>query len=377
METKDQLKILTFNKAAFEKKVEKLNKKCKKLGFPEITYQLELVKEKIGPDKFIEYYHVDIQGASPKINGYKFLACIEHLRAPNSEVKNIIRSVPEVEIEHKYRSIASNCDHCKTDRYRKNTYLVQHENGEIVQVGSTCIKDFLGHISPEQIAMLYKYFEFISVCEDERSSFPANEYFTPIGTFFTYAAQAVLNYGYFKGQTGDFTWTMIHDEEKRKKADFELMDNGIALGEEIYKWSLQLDTSKDYFYNIRTIAETEYMNRRNINLLASAVMVYMKEKELLIKRSYEQKTSDHFGVIKKRAIYILTLLNVFTFETDYGTCHIYKMVDKEGNIAIWKTGNGQISELSQGSEIELKGTVKDHSEYNGVKQTLITRCKIL
>lgn len=61
-----------------------------------------------------------------------------------------------------------------------------------------------------------------------------------------------------------------------------------------------------------------------------------------------------------------------SWETDFGTTRIYKIVDKDGNIFTWKTGNT----IDEDAEI-IVGTVKAHNEYKGVKQTEITRCKIV
>ena len=34
-------------------------------------------------------------------------------------------------------------------------------------------------------------------------------------------------------------------------------------------------------------------------------------------------------------------------------------------------------EVEEGNSLKLKGTIKDHSEYNNQKQTVLTRCKVL
>ena len=45
------------------------------------------------------------------------------------------------------------CDYCNTLRNRNETHIVQNEEGTIHQVGSTCVRDFLGGVSPEQISI--------------------------------------------------------------------------------------------------------------------------------------------------------------------------------------------------------------------------------
>ena len=93
-----------------------------------------------------------------------------------------------------------------------------------------------------------------------------------------------------------------------------------------------------------------------------------KEKQAKIER-----ISEYIGNIKERiTINIQSFQCVTSWETDFGTTRIYKIVDKDGNIFTWKTGNT----IDEDAEI-IVGTVKAHNEYKGVKQTEITRCKIV
>lgn len=60
------------------------------------------------------------------------------------------------------------------------------------------------------------------------------------------------------------------------------------------------------------------------------------------------------------------------FGTD--TMHVYTFRDANGNALVWKTTSGTDAET--GSRVHLKGTIKDHSEYDDEKQTVLTRCKV-
>ena len=54
---------------------------------------------------------------------------------------------------------------------------------------------------------------------------------------------------------------------------------------------------------------------------------------------------------------------------------MYIFEDVDGNVCIWRTtttiGGGDDEDFCD--EFEIKATIKDHREYNGVKQTIITR----
>lgn len=96
---------------------------------------------------------------------------------------------------------------------------------------------------------------------------------------------------------------------------------------------------------------------------------------------YEYKTitfskpvpeSHYLGEVGQKVELELTLIRVFWITTQFGTLGIHKFEDADGNIVIWKT-SCDIGDFTTGL---LTGTIKEHSEYNGVKQTVLTRCKV-
>jgi predicted extracellular nuclease len=52
--------------------------------------------------------------------------------------------------------------------------------------------------------------------------------------------------------------------------------------------------------------------------------------------------------------------------------HTFK--DADGNVFTWKTQNGV--GLNVGDSVNVKGTIKAHTEYKEEKQTELTRCKV-
>lgn len=63
----------------------------------------------------------------------------------------------------------------------------------------------------------------------------------------------------------------------------------------------------------------------------------------------------------------------------YGTerCYIHRFRDVEGNLLIWKSACGfPILNANEGEAFTVTGTVKEHSEYKGEKQTIILRAKV-
>ena len=54
--------------------------------------------------------------------------------------------------------------------------------------------------------------------------------------------------------------------------------------------------------------------------------------------------------------------------------YIYTFRNDHGDAIVWKTTKGLMTE--RGEAVKLKGTIKELSEYDGEKQTVLTRCKI-
>ena len=98
---------------------------------------------------------------------------------------------------------------------------------------------------------------------------------------------------------------------------------------------------------------------------------------------------------KKRADFDLILVNDYEYDGysysyyDSGTRHIYTFRDEDGNCYVWKTANPlgmwgedvdgyeKWVEAEVGGKVTLKATVKEHGEYKGIKQTVLTRAKVL
>ena len=106
-----------------------------------------------------------------------------------------------------------------------------------------------------------------------------------------------------------------------------------------------------------------------------------KAKEEEERRIREQKAiSQYVGEIGDKIDLDVTLEKNAWFEIPsfrgFGTdtMHIYTFRDEKQNAIIWKTSKGLGFE--NGTKLHLKGTIKDHSEYDEEKQTVLTRCKL-
>lgn len=102
--------------------------------------------------------------------------------------------------------------------------------------------------------------------------------------------------------------------------------------------------------------------------------------------------SSYVGEVGKRIVVTATLVGKYEFSTFFGYREqehtIYTFQDAEGNVYVWKTtsvmgiesvdekGNWHFDGVHIRDKFTCKATVKEHSEYKGTPQTVLTRVKV-
>jgi hypothetical protein len=160
-------KIYESNLGTLEKKLARLNAKLTRIGAQPVTHKVTGHEDVASEDKegLVErYLLLEVEGTAPKYNGWNFLATLVH-----TQEGNVIRSVPGFEAPVDYRDRLPVCDHCKTARNRHDTYIVRHDDGRTMQVGSTCMRDFLATEPGRLTNAAQILFECYSICESAKS----------------------------------------------------------------------------------------------------------------------------------------------------------------------------------------------------------------
>jgi hypothetical protein len=107
------------------------------------------------------------------------------------------------------------------------------------------------------------------------------------------------------------------------------------------------------------------------------------------KRMVENAKVEYYGAVGDKFEKEMTFEKMFGFETMYGYSYILLFRDEENHVFKWSSSRGTYQcwcktngrdgflEYEIGKKYILKGTIKAHEEYCNVKQTVITRCKVL
>lgn len=395
-----KFEIFEGNMARLEKKLSTIENKCKKYGcefhFEQIGETFKAIKNDAGYIQNIRFIVIEAEGTA-KVNDWEFVATIQHM-----DPVNIIRSFrTECVIPNHYFTAAPMCEHCNSKRYRKDTYLIRNTvSGEFKQVGKSCLKDFTNGLSAEAVARYISFFdELIKGNAVDPSGF--TPYF-PTLEVLQNAVEAVNLYGYKKSRSDDgeynydSTSSVVGDQfghahpavrAKYEKDGFNASRPGNEeKAQLILNWVRSQNPEFGYMSNLKAACLPEYCEFRSFGLIVSAVAAYNREQEKQAREAKkaaqvkaEADKSEWFGSIKERVeLSNLTCSLIASWDSQFGMTRLYKLVAEDGTIFTWKTGTCLWDEDKQATpeKVSLKGTIKAHTEFRGVKQTELTRCKI-
>lgn len=430
-------KVPENNVEFLKKNIDKLNRRCAKLGNGSIEINevgesficwvtriadkkrcsivlpesMELTEENILDQFKIQYpressvstwditirrnVHFTVKGESPKLNGWRLLAVLEHI-----ESGNIIRRIPGTGSENmplEMRYTKPTCDHCQASRQRKDTYVVEHEDGRLFQVGKSCMKDFTGHTDPKKIAAiaenLYDIMNGIEE-EDEESFFGGSgpRYYS-VKDVLALAARIIRVDGTYKSAQFDsstkstvfkglYTKDRYFDDaygRQNQPEDIEKADKCID-------WATNtLTTNTDFAWNLKLALSQQQCNSRQIGLIVAGMGSFInrpnntdEKREAKESTQEVKKVSEYFGQEKVRYTRVLTVKKILSIENEFGNANIVIFIDAEGNSFKWTTSSYFVDKatntnVGEGMTVDATFTVKGHKDYKEIKQTVIFR----
>ena len=164
------------------------------------------------------------------------------------------------------------------------------------------------------------------------------------------------------------TTTMKHSEFE--KTFINPTEEDIETRNKALEWLTTQDTKQDYIYNLSVAVKNGYITHKVANLVASLIPVY----QMNIRRNEEKKVvvpSNHIGTVGQRIEMTVKVIGIYTTDGRFGTTYIHHFVEGEGNRVVWFGSKS----LEEGQTYTGKATIKKHTEYKGVKQTIINRPK--
>lgn len=387
-----------------EPKLNKIGKKCAKNGntfthtiigtsVKGVNREGEIVEDEKEIRKYYTFLEIEVEGIA-QVGEYDVVAMLEY--NPNGNIVKPLHNL-DSDVPQKFWHSDCTCDHCKTNRSRNKMFVVRNiETNEYSQVGGSCLKEFTGRLDADKVAKLYDSITELA----EYNGYCGEVFCQPVYDVVRVIeiAVAIINkLGYFPSNSSlptksliikalyektnaDIASTLNHElrqgfEERFAEEDFEVTEKTVT---DIIDYYLSLEQEDSFTHNVKTFLEMGYVKLKDIGYIAYLPQGYAKfldkERERA-KRVADDSTSDFFGEVGKRykGVKIVTCAMITSYETLYGIIHIYKFKLVNGEVLIWRTSNF-IDEDTDFDTIDF--TVKEHSEYNSIKQTSITRAKL-
>ena len=269
-----------------EAAIAKLNKRADKIGCAPISLEVgDPFEKQVSETQWHTFVPVRVNGEAPKLNGWVFVATLEH-----DENGTLIRRLPafdsEVDLTQYRKSTPDNCDHCGYRRRRNDTYVVwNEETGETKQVGSSCLKDFIGHENPEAIA---RHLQTIrDLIEDIQGGSYSGGRITPrydLRTVLSVAVAEVADNGYVTRKaawddpdlisTSEAVRTRWHRYRSSEGERAKITPQHMKAADAIIDWVRALeenDLTNDYLWNLFTVCKGESIEEGQFGIAASAV----------------------------------------------------------------------------------------------------------
>lgn len=342
-----------------------------------------------------------------KIEGYDLVAVVDHLGGSGTGDHDfVIRELPgntaTPAMQQWLKQYGPRCTHCSTIRSRNTTYILTDGKG-FEAVGSTCLKDFCG-IDPAWVALRAGVAKL-----GEVGGVLGSRYEDSVSDFLPWVALAVrtqcggryigkqeaerlswerYNSGARYGEREVWT-TMQHVNALqnawalRHNRDFDLAPveptaEDKATAEKVRQFVLTLDpTQSTYNQNLVALVKSDVLLHNHRGLVASAFSGYLREQRTIAEAKIraQRPPSQFVGTVGQAGL-TLEAEVIFTkqIEGNYGTSTLISFVTDKGEVCKWFASG--VWDLEKGDRITIRGSVKDHQEYRGEQQTVLTRCKI-
>ena len=420
------IRIHKDNLSIFNEKLADLNKKFAKKGLPLINCSMEQK----------EMFHVD-EWSKEKTPYTLYVATLSsdfnntNLSGVDVEFEGVVSLVEGNENDKiftfkniNYSSLLANCscDKCHK-KIGRNKYLVFSKVGkevetrdDLVVLGTSCAKDYFPFSVESYFGYLESAFEKLGSYDEFNGSFGGcSSHYHTLSAIYdaTLACTSNLKFyekeGVTKGNVLGWLNNLKIDKCTYYRDAYPIPSNPIPF-EDVISWIKDMyDTDEfvsDFHTNARSVffktlddGTREMRNEINEKYMGIAVYAFFSAKQnhdkMVAKKVVEEERAkanaevEYYGAVGDKFELTLTFDKSFGFEGAYGFTYIHLFHDDENHVFAWSSSNGTYQcwcktngkdgflEYEVGKKYILKGTIKAHKEYRNVKQTIITRCKVL
>ncbi len=381
------------NLSRFRTRFDALIRRANKLKFSAPSYKIgaprevKRAMEDLDGSTWCEWftlYQVTVEGAAPQFDGWRFHSTVDYEEGTASVIFRTVRG--SCDAPERFRTLGPICEHCKTKRRRSAVYLLAHDDGRMLQVGKSCLKDFLGHASPDNIAAVAELIMELSDGMGSEESFGGHAGSPDSKTYLAFVALEIRKHGWLsKSKTMDeqsstscaamgrlFDHTKAARDRTSSKTE-KPSDDDRARATVALEWARGIEADSDYLHNLKAAASRESVGK-NAGLIASIIPAW----DRMMAATREKPVTEFVGVVgerfKSKTALTLTVDKVIPIMGgEWGDSTLHIMVDARGNKLTWKSSG---KTLETGSTYTVTGTVKEHRDDKYGKQTVLSRCVV-
>ena len=417
------IRVHYSNLELFRNRISEINEKFSKKNLPLVTWEIlidDVEKHIYTIIAKSEFEQNNLSGVDVKFEGVvSLIDCNENDKIYTFDNPLITRLV----------SADCRCDKCQK-KISRAKYIVFSKTDnvqtrdDLIVLGTTCSKEYFPFdVESYFYGLELAFDELASLYDEERGSCSFRATTTDFDDLF-YATIACTNnllvYEKEDRRTRSLVDRWIANEKVSRyssatyRDEYPIPSNAYTLAE-IKEWiseSFNKDNDEirnDFEMNARTTfyktlddGTRELRDRIPNKFLGIAIYGFISAKKnhdrLVEKKIAEEERAkanaevEYYGAVGDKFDLTLTFDKSFCFEGAYGFTYIHLFHDDEGHQFKWSSLNGtykveydktadfggiEYCEFEIGHKYFMKGTVKAHNEYKGVKQTVITRCKVL
>ena len=394
--------IPTENMESFEKKIARIRRKAERAKVDFSYKRLEPIqKETDLPCVTVECVPVMVE-CKIHYENWIVIAVLDH-----HEVGNVIHLVEgewkpsaELALPSRFRTAKSFCEHCNTMRSRNKTVVIYNtQTKQFKQVGTTCLREYTGGIDAEAIAA---FEEAIKSPEEFLGVSGSSKFFIETKDYLSAVVATMSLYGFMsKKKAAEINEEVRYNNNiKRVEATctkaVHLMTNNEkpnemsnkwhniykskdteAFVEDALEWIKSYNEPNDFMEILRVICSGSHIKVSDVGFAACLMDLYKRHLEYEKTRKQKEKDNEmyrYYGEVGEKVTLNGRLACVTSYSTQFGVMFIYKMIYNSA-IFVWKTSK-YLGIDDSGAEVNLVGTIKEHSEFRGVKQNMLVRCKV-
>ena len=394
---------------AAQAKLAKLGKKAVKIGLEAPT--LKVVREFIEKVDDEDVLFADIEVTYQMIvvaGGWSFIASLETVDEVNGEPRNKVSGPYLTNEDHAaYATQKQICEHCHHNRKRNKTFIVKSAAGETLQIGSTCLKQFLG-IDPTSVIKSYGFADLIDEMFGDLEGAGGAKYHKPIWSLnkvgpvivsilshegFVSAGQSAYSGGMKTADSvvqflnppssalmyADFkAWLEEIEPTDQHIKQFEVVRERLE-GRILDAYRNDPSALDSFSFKLGIILNREAAEYNDLQILSAAInrecSSIAKEK---IEANKPKKLDEFYPCSVGDKIEVEVAIEmVRQVDSFYGSSLLVKMLDDDGH-SFSSFYSGSNEEFVPGSKVLLKGTVKKlQDDPKWGKAVILNRIKVL